>query len=63
MDQEALAVLKAIKGELVMLRNDFIMLRLAVESIEKEIKKPKEQPQQPVSLDRIFGDGTRIEKL
>jgi hypothetical protein len=63
MDQEALAVLKAIRGELVMLRNEFLMLRLAVEAIEKEVKKPKEQPQQPVRIDKVFGDATRIEKL
>ena len=37
MDAEILEVLKAIRGELVMLRNDFLMLRVAVEQIEKQV--------------------------
>lgn len=63
MDQEALEVLRAIKGEVVKLRNDILMLRVAVEHIEKEVKKPKEHVVQPIGLDRMFGDGTKIEKL
>jgi hypothetical protein len=63
MDQEAIEVLKAIKGEIVKLRNDFLMLRVAVEAIEAEIKKPKAAQQQTTGLGEMFGDRTKIEKL
>lgn len=64
MEQEALSVLKAIKGELVMLRNDMLMMRLAVEAIEKEVKKPKDkQPAQDTNIETLFGKNTHIEKL
>ena len=59
MDAEILEVLKAIRGELVMLRNDFLMLRVAVEQIETEVKKPKE----PQNLNKMYGPNTYVEKL
>ena len=59
MDAEILEVLKAIRGEIVMLRNDFLMLRVAVEQIEKEVKKPKE----PQNLENMYGSRTHVEKL
>ena len=60
-----LEVMRGIRGEIVKLRNDMLMLRVAVESIEKEIKKPKENQQSPqdIALDSIFGKGTIVEKL
>lgn len=63
MDKEALEVLRAIKGEMVKLRNDILMLRVAVENIEKEVKKPKEHTAQPHGLDKMFSNGAKIEKL
>lgn len=65
MDAESLEVLKSIRGEIVKLRNDLLMMRVAVESIEKEMKKPKENQQTPqdVALDSIFGKGTVVERL
>jgi hypothetical protein len=64
MDEESLEVLKSIRGEIVKLRNDLLMMRVALENIEKEVKKPKETPQDKiVSIDNIFGPDTRIEKL
>ena len=59
MDKEILEVLKAIRGEIVMLRNDFLMLRVAVEQIETEVKKPKE----PQNLDKFYGPNTYVEKF
>ena len=65
MDAESLEVLKSIRGEIVKLRNDLLMMRVAVESIEKEMKKPKENQKTPqdIALDSIFGKGTVVEKL
>jgi hypothetical protein len=64
MDEESLEVLKSIRGEIVKLRNDLLMMRVALENIEKEVKKPKEPPQEKiVSIDNIFGPDTKIEKL
>ena len=59
MDKEILEVLKAIRGEIVMLRNDFLMLRVAVEQIETEVKKHKE----PQNLDKFYGPNTYVEKF
>jgi len=36
---EALDVLKDIKGEIIKLRNDVLMLRVAIESIESTVDK------------------------
>lgn len=58
-----LEVLKAIRGEIVKLRNDMLMMRLAVEAIEKEVKKPKERAPQETNIETIFGKNTQIEKL
>ena len=65
MDAESLEVLKSIRGEIVKLRNDLLMMRVAVENIEKEMKKPKDNHQAPqdAALDSIFGKGTVVERL
>lgn len=65
MDAESLEVLKSIRGEIVKLRNDLLIMRVAVENIEKEMKKPKENQKttQDVALDSIFGKETIVEKL
>ena len=47
---EALDVLKEIKGEIVKLRNDILMLRVAVETIEKTVKKIEQKSDQDLPL-------------
>lgn len=63
MNEEILEVLKSIRGELVMLRNEFIMLRVAVEAIEEEVKKPKVERPQELNVEQMYGSSTVIEKL
>lgn len=65
-------LLKDIKGQLLMLRNDILLMQHSIDKMDERIKKlseAKQQEQTPPAnindstLASIWGDSTTIEKL